>query len=50
MTPLSLLLNRILGARLAIIAVTVVYVGLIMATVTLVDFEPDRVIRYLDAR
>lgn len=50
MTPLLLVLNRVLGARLAIIAITVVYVGMIMAIVSLVDFEPARVIRYLDAR
>lgn len=50
MTPFLLLLNRVLGARLAIIAIMVIYVGMIMAIVTLVDFEPDRVIRYLDAR
>lgn len=50
MTPLLRLLNSFLGARPSIVAATVIYAGLIVAIVTLVDFEPSRIIRYLDAR
>jgi hypothetical protein len=49
MTPALRLLNSILPPKLAAGALAVVYAGLIIAIMTLIDFEPDRIIRYLDA-